>query len=95
MTETTYALLSVAIYVIAIFAQPSHATCPAGHYVNGVRPSGDFACVPAPIGDPDYDGVYGWPERSTQPPGELHSRIYCTGGMHPVVRDHRTVGCQR
>lgn len=95
MPETLYAALTLVLQVLAMLVTPARATCPSGHYVNGIRPSGAFSCLPTPVGDPEYDGTYGKPDRSVQPPGELESRIYCTGGTHPVVRDHRTVGCQR
>lgn len=95
LLELFFTLVSILILCVAMTIHPTHARCPDTWHGDGVRPSGEFHCLPTPIGDPDYDGTYLRPERSTQPPGELHGRIYCTGGSHAIVIDERTVGCQR
>jgi hypothetical protein len=77
------------------FLHPSRAQCPPQWHNNGIRPSGAFDCTRTPVGDPDWDGTHGRPDRSVVPPGRIPGRIYCTGGMHPIVVDDRAVGCQR
>lgn len=91
------AILVTTIIVLAgVMTRPERARCPALHDLRtGVQPSGWFSCWPSPAGDPLYDGIRGFPERSIQSPALITGRIYCTGGMRPVVRDFRTVGCQR
>jgi len=76
--------------------RPRTARCPVGFDLRtGVRSDGRFACWPHPVGDPRYDGTWGRPERSVQPPWVIESQLYCTGGTRPIVVDARTVGCQR
>lgn len=89
------ALASALILLWMAVTRPDHAACPRGWRHEGVRRDGSFSCLRPLLGDPDYDGVHGWPDRSVQPPGELWGRIYCTGGAAPIVVDQRTVGCQR
>lgn len=88
-------LATIALLCISMVMRPTHARCPIGWYVNGVRPSGGFQCLRAPTGDPDYDGTWGHPDRTIDHPGDLRGRIYCTGGATPIVVDDRAVGCMR
>jgi len=91
-------LLSIAALAIASVCHPARARCPAGYDLRtGIRRDGRFECWPAPLGDPEWDGTWRRsPDRSVQPDGIIHSRIYCTGGAHPIAGDDgRTVGCQR
>ncbi len=93
------AVIVVVLFVLRLIVgwpQPDTATCPAGYDLRtGVRRTGWFECWPAVVGDPDYDGTWGKPERGVQPPGILSSRVYCTGGSVPIVVNQHTVGCQR
>lgn len=94
--EMLVVVLALAIAAIAMCTHPSRANCPDGHDLRmGIRRSGDFECWSRPVGDPDYDGTFGKPERSVQPGPVYRGRIYCTGGAQPIVVDYRTVGCQR
>lgn len=95
MIEFFCALATVLVLCLAMATQPRRASCPVGWYVNGIRPTGSFECRPIPIGNPDYDGTWGKPDRSIERPGAILGRLYCTGGTHPIVRNERTVGCQR
>lgn len=95
-------LLAALCYVLAVMCTrhrcPASARCPVGYDLRtGIRPWGAFECWPHPVGDPDWDGTWRRsPDRSTQPAGVIHGRIYCTGGGRPVVADDgATVGCQR
>lgn len=95
MTELLLRMASLVVMAIAMVTRPTSAACPAGMHNNGIRPSGRFECLFAPTGDPDADGTWRRPDRSTVRPGELAGRIYCTGGAHAIVVDDRVVGCQR
>jgi hypothetical protein len=70
--------------------------CPPDMYIEGVRPDGASSCVTRP------------PRGCEEPAGARVERepchfverrkpvqLYCTGGMHPIVVDDRTIGCQR
>lgn len=90
------AIASLLLSVLGPCARPTRAHCPAGYDLRtGIRGSGAFECWPSPKGDPLYDGAGGFPERSVQSDAIVRSRIYCTGGAHPIVVNERTVGCQR
>jgi len=83
------------LVVLCFFFCPSDISCPPHWHAEGVRLDGLGSCAPNPVGDPDWDGTWLRPDRSTQPPGRIWYRIYCTGGESPVVRDDgMTVGCQ-
>jgi len=90
-----YVIIGVLLAIAAQVLRPHHAACPGHWHNNGIRPSGEFLCTQNPVGDPDYDGTYGRPDRSVVPSGCLYGRLHCTGGQHPIVVDDRTVGCQR
>lgn len=91
--------LSIALLCCSIATRPAAARCPARWFVNGVRPSGLYECRRVPDGNPLYDGAGGFPDRSVDRPGWYRSRVWCTGGAHPIVvladGEARTVGCQR
>lgn len=87
-------LVSLLLFVVCMICRPSRFVCPRDWHVASMHESGQFSCVPRPIGDPDYDGTWLRPEHGTQPPGELRGLIYCTGGTCPVVVDDRVVSCQ-
>lgn len=96
MVDTLCAIVSVVLLCIVMALQPSRARCPSGWHVGTVLADGHFTCKRKLIGgvDDDPSGAL----TSVQPPGELESRIYCTGGTHPIFvydRTARTVGCQR
>lgn len=92
-------VVSIALIAIACVMHPvrhiTRAQCPPTMFVNGIRPSGFFQCLPKPGGDPDDDGIIGHPDLAADPDGELYGRLWCTGGSHPIIVDSRTVGCQR
>lgn len=87
-------LSSVALRWSAV-TRPTTAMCPAGWYLNGVRPSGQYECRRAPVGDPLYDGAGGYSDRTVDRPGWLVGQVWCKRGVRPIVVDERTVGCQR
>ena len=87
--------LSAILLAAGFMIRNDQAHCPPSWHNTGVRPSGNFSCVRAPVGDPRQDGTFGQPDTSVVPPGEIRGRIWCTSGMHPIVVDDRTVGCQR
>jgi len=86
--------VSYAVLLWCCVHRPTRMSCLDKWMHDGVRTDGSFVCRPVPIGDPDYDGTWQRPDRSTQPPGEIRARIYCSGAC-PIVIDGRTVGCQR
>lgn len=89
------AWLSVVALALGVAQRPGRASCAAGWHHNGVGPSGLFACTPNPVGDPDWDGTWRRPDRSSVPSGFLLGKIYCTNGATPIVVSARVVGCQR
>ena len=74
--------------VVGVLALPRVARCPAGYWVNGIRPSGAYQCI-------KVEGVQEWPAIDSKPEDVIEGQIACTGGALPIVVDHRTVGCQR
>lgn len=94
VTELLCALVSVASLTAAMVAHPVRGACPAGWYVAELRtgtrgaPLGLFTCARPPFDDADADVV-------NFRPGQLHGRIYCTGGARPIRVSERIVGCQR
>ena len=99
MLDLLCCLASIVLMLCAFVLRPDHARCPAGWYASGLHPSGEFKCLVAPTGDPEIDGWRGGPDATVEHPGWLRSRIYCTGGTHPIVvlsdLEARTVGCSR
>lgn len=88
-------LFSIVLCALAFLLRPQIGKCPGQWFVNGVRPSGSYTCLRKPVGfEIDCSGAKPCPEEDL-PVGELTSKIYCTGGMHPIVVDAWTVGCQR
>jgi len=87
--------VSAWILVWTALYEPNRGGCPAGWHHEGIRKTGRYECVRAPVGSMDFDGTWGKPDRSYVPPGRVESRIYCTGGAQPIVVNERTVGCQR
>lgn len=92
---TLLALVSIVVMLASFVVAPQRACCPPGWHHNGIRPTGQFACTRAPVGDPDWDGTWQRPERSHVPAGEIRGRLRCANRTHPLVRDERCVGCQR
>ncbi len=87
--------MTLLLIVAAVLTRPDHAQCPINMYVNGVRPTGDYACRPVPPRQ-SREEIAPFP-RLTPLPGEdleLRGAIYCTGGSSPIVVDYRTVGCE-
>lgn len=90
-------LLAILLAVAAArtFATPLERHCPEpGWYLNGVRPSGAYQCLPV-LGDPERDLDDARERRVFADERALEGRIHCTGGARPIVVDYRTVGCQR
>ena len=86
------AIGTIALLLVAMCARPLEGQCPRGFYVDGVRPSGVYGCIPAPPREPDARGHEPDPPPRNDP--EVESRIYCTGGTIPIVCNDRVVGCQ-
>lgn len=95
-----WGLLSIALLCCSAVVRPAAARCSEGFYVNGVRPSGVYECRRAPGGDPLYDGLVGYPDRTVDRPGWYRGRIWCGTGAVPIVvlayrdGDARRVGCR-
>jgi hypothetical protein len=95
LTDLFYFFLSIVLLLWCFALHPSHFSCPPGWHSEGVAITGLGSCAPNAIGDPEWDGTWLRPDRSTQPPGRVWFEIYCTGGTSPVVnQDGRVVGCQ-
>lgn len=96
MIDTVVGLIvSVGLFMAAIVIHPHRARCPRSYYLDaGIQPSGVYSCVPDLVGGEDAPA--GRVDLTYQPPGFYQSKIYCTGGLLPVVTDEgRTVGCRR
>jgi hypothetical protein len=89
-------LVSALLLALACLVRPHHARCPASRDLRtGIRRDGRFACWSVPVGDPDYDGTFGRPDRSVQRDDAIEGRIYCGRGEVPIVAlDGRGAGCQ-
>lgn len=89
-----FAMLSMLVIVSSSLLRPTHATCPPGWYVEGVRPSGATQCRPAP---PQRCGEPVPPDNAPCPPDAraIRIEIHCTNGQLPIVIGSRTVGCQQ
>lgn len=92
--DVVHMLLGLVVLLAFAFARPERATCPAGYYVEGIRPSGSTLCRRSETGGPDCAGAAACPdiEIDRHP---IPLQIYCTGGSTPIVVDARTVGCTR
>lgn len=90
--EILIALASFVSFLVSL-AMPSHASCPAGFYVGGARPSGVYSCVRTPARDV-CDTKGGCADITRDP--RFDGRLWCTGGAVAIVSfDGRSVGCQR
>lgn len=88
-------LVSLVLLAIAFVLRPERARCPDGRDLRtGIRRDGHFACWSRPIGDPEWDGTFGRPDRSVQRDDAVEGRIWCGAGAVPVVVDERTVACE-
>jgi hypothetical protein len=75
---------------------PELARCPAGLYVEGVRPNGLSTCVqPPPQGCDEPAGTATEMRPCVFELRRAPIRVHCTGGSHPIVIDAFTIGCQR
>lgn len=84
-----------------LLLHPTSASCPLGSDLRtGVRRDGRFECWPTPVAPrgwnaarlgpvTDWDGTYGRPERSVQPPWRGVGRVYCVGGATARQDGHR------
>lgn len=90
MSELGALLFSIAALLLATFARPPRAHCPAGWWVDGVRASGVYGCRPTPASDSDARTEV----KDSTPDVELVGAVYCTGGTRPIVVDAHVVGCQ-
>lgn len=88
MIKVACFLVSLVVIANSTLARPTRATCPAGWWVNGITPAGYFACYLTEL-------TREWPPIDAEPTAVIGSRIYCTGGSHPIVVSARVVGCQR
>jgi hypothetical protein len=86
-------LATIVLLCWSLVVRPSGAQCPPRWYVNGVRPSGEYECRPAPGGDPDSDGTFGRPDITPFDPSVIVGRVRCRHGQAPIVIDERTVAC--
>src|SRR5688572_6018254 len=94
LDEVIFALVAIVVLIAVSVIRPTSAACPRGHYVEGVRPSGETRCLPVPAPSRGCAGSRACPDG---PPyrTQLPLQIYCTGGAIPIVVDERTVGCTR
>jgi hypothetical protein len=87
-------LASLLVRLIAAFTRPSSAICPAGMFVEGVRPTGKTSCVLTP--PPGNDCYRDAPCRGdTSETPRIPIRIYCDPGEQPLVINHRRVECRK
>lgn len=87
---------SFAVLAFAAVLRPHAARCPGNMDLRtGVRADGSFQCWPHPVGDPNWDGTYGRPDRSVQASWVLAGRVYCASTERPSVVDWNLVGCRR
>lgn len=86
LAEVGAAFATLYLFVWALAAHPTHAKCPRGWFMNGIRPNGAYACLRdrAPAAD----------ERA--PSGghdEIDGRIICKPSFMPIVLDERSARC--
>jgi hypothetical protein len=86
--DTIAVILTVAAFLIGVlFAPPSaHGSCPRGWRLVELQRSGEYTCHRNLVG-PEND--------AREPAGELHGRVYCTGGAVPIIDASNIVGCMR
>lgn len=95
LTMLACTLFSMAALSYGVMRRPARIVCPVGWHNNGVRmATGIVVCTRNPIGDPDWDGTFGRPDRSVEPPGFWMTRIYCPRTL-PLVIDDRLVQCDQ
>lgn len=93
-------LMAFTVGIVVGVAAPTKASCPTGWSLGeGVRRQGprvgEYAChapLPRCCGEPVHDGT--GCNRACPPTKKYIGRIYCTGGMLPIVVNERTVACQ-
>lgn len=88
-------LLLVALLLGAAHVLPasSRVRCPAGWYVDGVRPSGEFACRPV-LGRPEDDLRDAVRRLVIDDDRVVRGQLWCWPGAHPR-QDGAGVWCQR
>lgn len=93
IAQTMIALIVGLVVATVAWMTPTRASCPAGWWVEGIRPSGAYDCLsPVP---PCCGDATGPCEKIPCPKlDRIDGRIYCTGGSIPIVVDNATVGCQ-
>lgn len=79
-----------ALIALCTLALPTSLQCPPRYDLRtGVRRSGEFECWPNVVGNPDYDGTWGRPERGVQPPGIIVLKVWCRASERPVIFEER------
>lgn len=91
--STTLLVVTLLLGTLGHLPASSRVRCPAGWYVNGVRPGGDFECRPV-VGEPENDILDAVRRRAIADDRALAGRVYCTGGATPR-QDGESVWCQR
>lgn len=91
--DSTVLLLVIALGVAHLMPARGTVHCPPGWYLDGVRPSGMFACRPV-LGHPEDDLLDAVRRRVIADDRVIKGRIYCTGGATPR-QDGGSVWCQR
>lgn len=87
--------LSALVLLCAAIIRPQHATCPRGYeLLTGVRSDGRFTCHERTTERWQRANGGGWRDVSQESHVELRGRVYCSGGMRPVISAGEVVGCQ-
>lgn len=93
LDDLVFALVTAVVIIAGTIQRPTSARCPDRWYLDtGIRPSGDFRCVPELRGG--VNDPAGGIDTAVQPPGQIESRVFCDRGSRPVVADYRTVACR-
>ncbi len=90
-------LASLLLRLWSALVRPTHAACPQGYWVNGIRPSGITDCIEVPGPDTaDTDcGKQGRCSGNGPALARLPLAIHCPSGRIAVVtKAPREVGCR-
>lgn len=83
LAEVGAALVTLWLFMWALAAHPTRATCPPHWFVNGIRPNGAYECLRDR--DPESGPSAGH--------DEIDGRISCSPSFMPIVRNERSVAC--
>jgi len=95
LVEVLSTIASIVLMLWACATMPTYVQCPKGFWIPDRVTDGVVRCRRSPVG-PDGRNARGiLVDYSVEPPGEIASQVYCTGGSVPIRGDDgRTVSCQ-